>query len=95
MLLHACACVIHDSLAFAQRVVVQAEGPCYACTTTWQSRGADPSIRTEDYDPYLNPGKKLAIEVALDEDEIRGKLKALDKKYAKVAPHNHAPVWLA
>jgi hypothetical protein len=48
-----------------------------------QSRGADPSIRTEDYDPYLNPGCKLPIEVALEEDEIRGKLKALEKKYAK------------
>lgn len=28
-----------------------------------QSRGADPSIRTENYDPYLNPGKKLPVEV--------------------------------
>lgn len=24
-----------------------------------QSRGADPSIRTEDYDPYLDPGRHL------------------------------------
>lgn len=29
-----------------------------------QSRGADPSIRTEDYDPYLNPGRKLPVEVS-------------------------------
>jgi hypothetical protein len=28
-----------------------------------QSRGADPSIKTEDYDPYLNPGRKLPVEV--------------------------------
>jgi len=45
------------------------------------SRGADPSIRSEDYDPYLNPGKKLPIEVAVDDEVIRGKIKALEKKY--------------
>ena len=57
-----------------------------------QTRGADPSIRTENYDPYLSPGLKLAIEVALDDDELRGKLKALDKKYAKAsAPDMPAP----
>lgn len=28
-----------------------------------QSRGADPSIRTENYEPYLNPGRKLPVEV--------------------------------
>ena len=28
-----------------------------------QSRGADPSLKTEDYDPYLNPGPKTALEV--------------------------------
>jgi hypothetical protein len=55
--------------------------------TLLQSRGADPSIRTENYDPYLSPGKKLPIDVALDDDEIRSKLCALDKKYAKVSGH--------
>ncbi len=50
-----------------------------------QTRGADPSIRTENYDPYLSPGLKLAIEVALDDEVLRGKLKALDKKYAKAS----------
>ena len=50
-----------------------------------QTRGADPSVRTENYDPYLSPGLKLAIEVALDDDVLRGKLKALDKKYAKAS----------
>lgn len=49
-----------------------------------QTRGADPSIRTENYDPYLSPGHKLPIEVALEEEELRAKLKALEKKYAKV-----------
>ena len=29
-----------------------------------QSRGADPSIRTDNYDPYLDPGKKLPVEVS-------------------------------
>lgn len=57
-----------------------------------QNRGADPSIRTEDYDPYLSPGKKLPIEVALEEDEIRGKLKALEKKYAKARTAAKHPV---
>ena len=50
-----------------------------------QTRGADPSIRTENYDPYLSPGHKLPIEVALEEKELRDKLKALEKKYAKVS----------
>ena len=49
-----------------------------------QTRGADPSIRTENYDPYLSPGLKLPIDVALEDADIRAKLKALDKKYAKV-----------
>ena len=66
------------------------QSPAHAATTCMlqiymcmQNRGADPSIRTEDYDPYLSPGMKLPIEVALEEDEVRGKLKALEKKYAK------------
>ena len=50
-----------------------------------QTRGADPSVRTNNYDPYLSPGLKLPIEVALDDEELRGKLKALDKKYAKAS----------
>ena len=44
----------------------RAEGAlCSACPPMHclQSRGADPSIKTEDYDPYLNPGRKLAVEV--------------------------------
>ena len=50
-----------------------------------QTRGADPSVRAENYDPYLSPGLNLDIEVAVDDDELRGKLKALDKKYAKAS----------
>jgi hypothetical protein len=39
-----------------------------------QSRGADPSVRTEDYDPYLDPGCKLAIDVAIEDECIRTQL---------------------
>ena len=120
-----------------------------------QSRGADPSIKTEDYDPYLNPGKKLPVEVcvcgggrtglqstsltgfdaclaphhsslneptrllllppprrvcvrpmqcecvqvAIEDDAIRGKLLALEKRYAGVArrpePHPDIGCWWA
>eukprot|EP00216_Chloropicon_sp_CCMP2111_P006015 CAMPEP_0198235850 /NCGR_PEP_ID=MMETSP1446-20131203/1725_1 /TAXON_ID=1461542 ORGANISM="Unidentified sp, Strain CCMP2111" /NCGR_SAMPLE_ID=MMETSP1446 /ASSEMBLY_ACC=CAM_ASM_001112 /LENGTH=537 /DNA_ID=CAMNT_0043917239 /DNA_START=83 /DNA_END=1696 /DNA_ORIENTATION=+ len=45
------------------------------------SRGADPSIRTEDYDPYLNPGKKVPMDLCIDDKEVRAKLKALEDKY--------------
>lgn len=30
-----------------------------------QSRGADPTIKTDDYDPYLNPGPKTPLEVRM------------------------------
>ena len=33
------------------------------CPFVQQSRGADPTIKTEDYDPYLNPGPKTSLEV--------------------------------
>jgi [acyl-carrier-protein] S-malonyltransferase len=49
-----------------------------------QSRGADPTIRTEDFDPYLNPGLKVPIELAIEEDDTRSKLKTLESKYASV-----------
>jgi hypothetical protein len=39
-----------------------------------QSRGADPGVRTEDYDPYLDPGCKLAIDVAIEDECIRTQL---------------------
>jgi [acyl-carrier-protein] S-malonyltransferase len=34
------------------------------------SEGADPNVLTNDYDPYLNPGKKTPIEVAIDDPEV-------------------------
>lgn len=62
-----------------------------------QSRGADPSLLTEDYDPYLSPGRKLPVEVAADDDAVRSKLLALEKKYAAVPkkrqPHPHIGCW--
>ena len=36
------------------------------------SRGGDPSIRTKDYDPYLNPGRKTPVQVSIDDDNVRG-----------------------
>ena len=63
------------------------------------SRGADPSLLTEDYDPYLDPGRKLPIDVARDDETIRAKLLALEKRYASVPkvrqPHPHIGDWWA
>ena len=42
------------------------------------SRGGDPSIRTKDYDPYLNPGRKTPVQVSIDDDNVRGAIKALE-----------------
>ena len=61
------------------------------------SRGADPSLKTEDYDPYLNPGKKTPVEVATDEGNTKDLLLKLEKKYAKVKkarePHAFIGDW--
>ena len=40
-------------------------------------------MRTEDYDPYLNPGHHLPIDIACEDETVRAKLLALDAKYAK------------
>ncbi len=62
-----------------------------------QSRGADPEVLTEDFDPYLNPGKKLPVEVAIEDEDVRDQLHALDKKYAgtpkKRVPHTDIGCW--
>jgi len=61
------------------------------------SQGADPSIKSKDYDPYLNPGEKLAIDLSLDDDEVRARVVSLEKKYAKVEkkpiPHPDIGCW--
>lgn len=63
------------------------------------SRGADPSILSEDYDPYLNPGKKLPVDVAIDDDDVRSRLVGLEQKYRSVQksaePHPDIGDWWA
>ena len=62
-----------------------------------QSRGADSSLLTEEYDKYLNPGRKLPVEVASEDGDVRAKILALEKKYAAVPkhrqPHPHVGDW--
>ena len=48
------------------------------------SEGADPTITTNDYDPYLDPGLKTPIEVAIQDDTVRDRLQFLIDKYADV-----------
>jgi [acyl-carrier-protein] S-malonyltransferase len=61
------------------------------------SEGGDPTIKSEDYDPYMNPGTKIAIEVSIDDDVVRGALRALEEKYAGVTkkpePHPDIGEW--
>lgn len=61
------------------------------------AEGADPSVKSEDYDPYLNPGKKTPIEVAVKDEELRNKVKALEEKYKdtpkKPEPHPDVGDW--
>ena len=64
-----------------------------------QSRGGDPSIKTEDYDPYLDPGCKTPVEVAIEEGDIRSRLQDLETRYANVKkarqPHPDIGCWWA
>ena len=46
------------------------------------SEGADPAVLTEDYDPYLNPGRKTPVEVAIKDGPTRDALRFLEEKYA-------------
>lgn len=55
-----------------------------------QSRGADPSIKSENFEPYLSPGRKVPIELAIEDEDVRGKLKALEDMY-KDAPKAKEP----
>ncbi|DBA92937.1 hypothetical protein WJX79_007987 [Trebouxia sp. C0005] len=61
------------------------------------SRGADPNILSEDYEPYLNPGKKSPVEVAIDDEDVRNQLRALEKLYAHTPkcqePHPDIGCW--
>ena len=48
------------------------------------SEGADPSIKTNDFDPYLNPGPKTPCELVAQDVEVYEKLCELVEKYAHV-----------
>jgi hypothetical protein len=48
------------------------------------SRGADPSVLSEDYDPYLSPGAKLPLDMAVEEGPTRQLLRDLETKYQGV-----------
>ena len=48
------------------------------------SEGADPTITTNDYDPYLDPGLKTPLQVAIQDDDVRDRLQFLIDKYADV-----------
>ena len=50
-----------------------------------QSKGADPAIRTENYDPYLDPGCKTPRGVAIEDEETQDALEALEAQYSSVA----------
>eukprot|EP00873_Tetraselmis_striata_P035122 jgi/Tetstr1/455386/TSEL_042218.t1 len=59
------------------------------------SRGADPSILSDDYDTYLNPGKKTPADTELSCDQnVKDKILALEKLYASVpkAPETHPDI---
>lgn len=59
------------------------------------SRGADPTIRTEDYDEYLDPGRKLPSDLA--SEGVRDTVLALEAQYSIVKkepePHPHVGCW--
>jgi hypothetical protein len=41
------------------------------CVSCAQSEGADPFIRSKDFDPYLKPGLHLPSDLTKDEPEAR------------------------
>jgi len=54
------------------------------------SRGADPTIVSEEHDPYLRPGRRTPLEVAPDDSAVRARLAALEAAYAG-APRARRP----
>jgi hypothetical protein len=61
------------------------------------SRGADPTIRTKDFDPYLDPGRKTPAEMAVPDPAVRAALATLEAKYAATPkarrPHPDIGCW--
>lgn len=64
-----------------------------------QSRGADPTILSENFEPYLSPGRKAPVEVAIEDEQVRSKLRALETLYRDTAksrePHSDIGCWQA
>lgn len=62
-----------------------------------QSRGADPTILSENFEPYLSPGRKAPVEVATEDEEVCSKLMALEKLYTDTPksrePHPDIGCW--
>lgn len=62
-----------------------------------QSRGADPTILSENFEPYLSPGRKAPVEVAIEDEEVRSKLRALENLYMdtpkSTEPHPDIGCW--
>jgi len=63
------------------------------------SRGADPTLLTDDFDPYLDPGRKTPADVAHAAGGTRAALAALDAKHAAIPksrqPHRDVGDWWA
>ena len=63
------------------------------------SEGADPTIKCEDYDPYLNPGRRTPLELVKKDKEVHDQLVELVEKYANVEkrpePHPCLADWWA
>lgn len=60
------------------------------------SRGADPSIASNDYEPYLNPGPKLPRDLC-QTPAARASVEALERQYAgtprQPLPHPDVGDW--
>ena len=63
------------------------------------SEGADPAIECEDYDPYLNPGRKTPARLVAKDVEVSERIEELIEKYAHVEkraePHPALSDWWA
>ncbi len=55
-----------------------------------QSEGADPAVLSDDFDPYLNPGRHAPVELATDEPEARRVVCAWRAAQSRVLRARHA-----
>ena len=67
--------------------------------STSTSPRADPSLRTDDFDPYLDPGTKLPVDVAIKDDATRDAIRPLRRSarasWKKPEPHADIGDWWA